>query len=89
MADTPQLIIYTLEDCPNCELLKGFLREHGIPYSERDMATPEFLTELRINGVFVREAPVIQNQSVFLTSHDLFSEGKVREDRMNQLIKGV
>jgi hypothetical protein len=87
--NTPQLIVYTLEDCPNCELLKGFLTEHGIPYSERDMATPESLTELRINGVFVQEAPVLQNRSVFLISNDLFSGGKVREDRMNQLMKGV
>ena len=27
---SPQLIVYTLEHCPNCELLKGFLKKSGL-----------------------------------------------------------
>jgi glutaredoxin len=89
MTDTPQLVIYTLEFCPNCELLKGYLTRRGIPYVERDMQTPASLTELRVNGVFVQEAPVLQHQSSFLTSRDLFFSGIVREDQVNRLIEGV
>ena len=89
MTDTPQLVIYTLEFCPNCELLKEYLTRRGISFNERDMRTPASLTELRVNGVFVQEAPVLQHQSSFLTSRDLFSSGTVREDKVNRLIEGV
>lgn len=89
MDTTTQLIVYTLEFCPNCELLKEFLSGSGIPYAERDLSSAESLTELRVNGVFVNEAPVLQNDDRFLTSEDLFSSGKVREDQIKNLIEGA
>ena len=52
MPENTQLIVYTLEFCPNCELLKGFLKKNGHTYAERDLSTAESLTELRVNGVF-------------------------------------
>jgi glutaredoxin len=84
----PQLIVYTLEHCPNCELLKGFLKKSGLKYSERDLSSAESLTELRINGVFVNEAPVLQKQDDFFTSADLFPAGKLDEGHLAQLISG-
>lgn len=89
MAAAQELVVYTLEYCPNCELLKEYLAQKGISYIERDMRTPASLTELRVNGVFVQEAPVLQNESMFLTTRDLFSSGKVREDQVKRLIEGV
>jgi glutaredoxin len=89
LADSPQLTIYTLELCPNCELLKEYLKGHGIPYQERDLSTAESLTELRINGIFVSEAPVLQNGDHFLTTNELFLGGHVREDNVTQLLAGA
>jgi glutaredoxin len=89
LADSPQLTIYTLELCPNCELLKEYLKGHRIPYQERDLSTAESLTELRINGVFVSEAPVLQNGDHFLTTHELFLGGRVREENITQLLAGA
>ena len=88
MMKNPQLIVYTLEHCPNCELLKGFLKKDGYKYSERDLSTAESLTELRVNGVFVNEAPVLQNGSDFFTSADLFPAGKLDHEHLTQLISG-
>ncbi|MEI6840434.1 MAG: glutaredoxin family protein [Methanomicrobiales archaeon] len=89
MVDSPQLTIYTLELCPNCELLKEYLTGRMVPFQERDMSTAESMTELRINGIFVSEAPVLQNGDHFLTSIELFSGGKVREDSVTQLLAGA
>jgi glutaredoxin len=89
LADSPQLTIYTLELCPNCELLKEYLTGLGIPFQERDLSTAESLTELRINGIFVSEAPVLQKGENFLTTHELFSGGRVREDNVTQLLAGA
>ncbi len=88
MAKNPQLIVYTLEHCPNCDQLKGFLKKNAHKYSERDLSSAESLTELRINGVFVSEAPVLQKGEVFFTSADLFPKGKLDENHIRQLITG-
>ncbi|MGI5937238.1 MULTISPECIES: hypothetical protein [Methanoculleus] len=53
------------------------------------MASIEALTELRMNGVFVQEAPVLQKGDTFYTSSDLFSEGALREDFVANLIAGA
>jgi glutaredoxin len=84
----PQLIVYTLEHCPNCELLKSYLKSAGYTYSERDLSTAESLTELRMNGVFVNEAPVLQKSEDFFTSHDLFPAGKLDGEHISKLIAG-
>jgi glutaredoxin len=82
------LVVYTLEHCPNCELLKAFLKQGGFPYVERDLSSAESLTELRVNGVFVNEAPVLQKSEDFFTSADLFPAGKLDGKHISQLIAG-
>jgi len=89
MADRPSLIIYTLENCPNCELLKNYLDRLGVTYTEEDMSGAASLTELRVNGVFVEEAPVLRKNQVFLTSRDLFSAGKVRPEAITRCLEGA
>lgn len=88
MQNGPQLIVYSLEHCPNCELLKAFLKKGGYQFSERDLSSAESLTELRVNGVFVSEAPVLQKDEDFFTSADLFPKGKIDGDRISQFIAG-
>jgi glutaredoxin len=88
MSNKAELIVYTLENCPNCELLKEYLAACGAAFQERDMMSAEALTEMRINGVFVREAPVLQRDKTFLTSAELFVAGSVREEVVSPLIKG-
>ena len=83
-----QIIVYTLENCPNCELLKEYLNKEGAAYDLRNMMDPAALTELRLNGVFVREAPVLQKGKRFLTSSDLFAKGAVIDDMVAPLIMG-
>ncbi len=86
---SPSLIVYTLGNCPNCELLKDFLKSRAVPYDERDMSSVESLTDLRVNGVFAREAPVLQRDAVFLTSKQLFRGGAVVSEAVEGLIKGA
>jgi glutaredoxin len=86
--EEPRITVYSLDNCPNCELLKRYLHERGILFAEQDMATPASLTDLRVNGVFVREAPVLRKDATFLTTEELFSAGKVKEDVVNRLVAG-
>lgn len=72
MKDGAGFIVYTLEFCPRCELLKEFLTSHNIEFSVADMSSAASLTEMRMNGVFVTEAPVLQKGKTFLTSREIF-----------------
>jgi len=89
MGERSVLTVYTLENCPNCELLKGFLKRKGIKFLEEDMSSAASLTELRVNGVFAMEAPVLRHGDTFLTTLDLFSGGKVKEDSVGRLAGGL
>jgi glutaredoxin len=89
MGEKSVLTVYTLENCPNCELLKGFLKGKGIKFREEDMSSAASLTELRVNGVFAMEAPVLRQGDTFLTTMDLFSGGKVKEDSVGRLAGGL
>jgi glutaredoxin len=89
MPDNSGLILYTLEHCPNCEMLKVFLKSNGKNFSERDMSSAESLTELRLNGIFTNEAPVLQNGDEFFTSALLFSRGKLDTAQIIGFISGA
>jgi glutaredoxin len=86
VSERPVLIIYTLENCPNCEMLKDYLSSRRVRYIEKDMSTAESLTELRVNGVFAMEAPVLRSDDLFLTSGELFTGGKVREAELHRTL---
>jgi glutaredoxin len=88
MRTTRQIIVYSLEYCPHCEELKEYLKKNKILFSEQDMSTAESLTELRVNGIFVNEAPVIQKDSDFLTTDELFSGGKLNSECIANFVAG-
>jgi len=65
-----------------------FLKERGLSYSEQDLSTAEALADLRINGVFVREAPVLRCGDRFLASGDMFTVSGLRTDTVLSFIEG-
>ena len=89
MPKTVPLIVYTLESCPHCVMLKNFLEKGGYAFSERDLSTAEALTELRVNGVFVNEAPVLQRGDDFYTTDDLFPGGALDERKLSSILSGA
>lgn len=75
-----KVIVYTLEVCPNCAELKRYLNTASVVYQEKDMGSAESMTELRIGGIHMMEAPVLQVGNTFIPSKSLFAPGgKVRE----------
>jgi glutaredoxin len=73
MTDGAGFIVYTLDFCPRCEILKKYLASCNIEFLTEDMSSAASLTELRVNGIFVQEAPVLQKGKKFLTCKELFN----------------
>jgi glutaredoxin len=86
VSEKPSLIVYTLENCPNCEMLKEYLADRKVAYLEKDMSSADSLTDLRVNGCFAMEAPVLRKEDLFLTSAELFAQGKVRDAELRKAL---
>jgi glutaredoxin len=69
------IIVYSKKDCPNCDMLKGLLREENVEYKIVRIDTPEALTELGMNNVFTMSAPVLQVDKKFYTIRDMTTPG--------------
>jgi len=84
-----ELIVYSREKHLQCEELKDALKEAGARYHEVDIRNPEAITELRKNGCFALEPPVLQvvqapRSKRFFKNDDLFWDGRlIREAVMD------
>jgi glutaredoxin len=67
--------VYSKKGCPNCDMLKGLLREENIEYDIVRIDTPAALTELGMNNIFTMSAPVLQIGSKFYTIRDMTASG--------------
>ncbi len=80
------ILIYSTKNCPNCRVLKQFLENKSVQFTEVDMATPAALTELRMNGVFTMAAPVLQIGNKFHTYNDLFTQDRIDHNKVESLL---
>ncbi len=81
--------IYSTRNCPNCRVLKQFLANKNVPFTEVDMATPAALTELRINGLFTMTAPVLQVGNKFHTYNELFTQDRINPSMLESILNDV
>lgn len=81
-----EIIVYTLDCCPNCERLKDYLSDHAIPFTVADLDDPDTQVDLMYETREpIQEAPVLQTPAGLFLSRDIFENGEVRSD----LIPGV
>lgn len=84
-----ELIVYSTDKHIQCEELKDALNEAGARYHEVDIRNPEAIRELRNNGCFALEPPVLQvvhasRSRTFFKNDDLFWDGRlIREAVMD------
>jgi len=69
------MIVYCLDNCPHCEEVKEKLDALGYDYEVRDMQSAESITEMRFNGCFAMEAPVLQVDDQFFEYAQCQKEG--------------
>lgn len=62
--------LFSTQLCPKCHQVREALKEQK--FDEADLGTSESQTELRVNGVFTYEAPVLQVDDQYLTTRELF-----------------
>lgn len=56
----PEVIVYTLPDCPRCEALKRELEANELTYATVDLSTDELALDYVKNHLGFTKAPVFQ-----------------------------
>jgi hypothetical protein len=73
--------VYTLPNCVRCEILKNELHKRCIYFETAEMDTSESMAEMRVEGCFAIEAPVLAIidgvEWKFIYGEELFSNGKL------------
>jgi glutaredoxin len=79
--------LYTLEECPHCKELADLLSNLSVPFDTLSLDDAENITELRINGVFVTEAPVLRVGDTWLQPAQLFPGGYLDIEQITGFIE--
>ena len=75
------IVVFTLENCPNCERLKAWLKKNNKPFLEQDLSdtrAAEIIT-MRMKGVFPNEAPAMRIGSLYFLSQYIFDAHGISE----------
>jgi glutaredoxin len=69
--------IYKTPNCPRCRELAAYLTQLGVDFDEQDMSSSEVLTDLRCEGVFVMEAPVLRVGTTYHNTNILWNGNRL------------
>ena len=81
------ITVFSTQVCPKCKRLKEWLEAEGISFTQENMDTPAGMTELRINGCFALEAPVLKVGDKFIESRGIFNKQEIKKDEILSVIK--
>lgn len=78
------ITVYKTQSCPRCRLLMQWLDDHSIPFQTKSLESPEVITDLRLEGCFQMEAPILQIGETYYSAGWLFAgamleTGKIAE----------
>lgn len=79
--------VYTTSNCPKCRKLKDYLSEKEIEYQEKDMTTPEARTELAMDDVFAKSAPILKTKHNYYKVNTLFNNNTLQKQKLNQILE--
>ncbi|MFA5760333.1 MAG: glutaredoxin domain-containing protein [Dehalococcoidales bacterium] len=65
-----EIIVYSLEMCPNCDDFKEKLNKKGLHFTELDLDSDDVKINLLIDSVTLVEAPIIRIDGKYMNSHE-------------------
>lgn len=81
------ITVYSLDNCPNCEILKETLGYLGVEFVERNLQDKNSIIELRYHACFPKEAPVLQMSTGRIwESKEIFHDGAILEEVLNEVL---
>jgi len=66
--------IFTLPDCPKCNILKNKMKSLGVSFEDASMEDPETKTDLLMNDIYTNVAPVLFIDGKYYTHDQIFNK---------------
>ena len=82
-----QAILYSVPDCPRCHQVAVWLLAHGIVFQNRNLANSNVLTDLRLDGEFSLQAPILKIGGIYHPSGWLFDGDRLREEKLQKALE--
>ncbi len=79
--------VYTTSNCPRCEKLKKYLSKKEIDYEEKNMTEPEARTQLAMDEVFAKSAPILKTKENYYKLNTLFNQNTLKKQKLDQIIQ--
>jgi len=85
------IILYSSPACPRCRELAAWLREQGHSFQEKRLVEDllqdgEVMTDLHMQGITIRAAPVLQVNADYYGPEKLFPGGKLDEVNLRAIL---
>ena len=81
------LIVYTIDNCEKCLILKDYLKFIGLPYNEVKFTTINTMSDILKDKLYVVNAPVISINETYYDEQYLFEGDIIRYDLSELLEK--
>jgi glutaredoxin len=82
-----KVIVYTTKNCPRCEILKNWLKNKKVKFQEKNLEDSDVMSELILKDVYSFSSPILQIDSKFLTSDELFEGNKLKNDLLIKFLR--
>lgn len=79
-------ILYKSPDCSRCAMLAAWLEMFQLPYDSK-LIDAQALTDMRLNGIFTLEAPVLQVGNFWYTTKELFTDGGLDTKKLRRIFE--
>jgi glutaredoxin len=76
----PDILVYSTPTCPDCNALKGWLKDNDIAFTERDLTDPAIAEEAKAR-TGVRVAPI-----TIIGEHVLYGTFLSQRSRLESLV---
>lgn len=83
-ASNKEIRVYSLPDCPKCEILKEWLKTEGVEYEAKWFDT-EAQTDFIMRNFF-DNPPILTKNDIAKGSEDLFEGEKLKEDYVTEVL---
>lgn len=83
-ASNNEIRVYSLPDCPKCDILKEWLKTEGIEYEAKWFDT-EAQTDFIMRNFF-DNPPILAKNDIAKGAEDLFDGEKLKEDYVTEVL---
>jgi glutaredoxin len=83
------VVVYTSEGCPRCDMLKKWLKNKETHFEEKNLGDSDVMTDLVMRNFVVLSAPAIEINGVVYTDSEIFEGNGLIKPEVSKLFEAM